>query len=85
MDRNQFSPTPIDTLQGQEAEQKAKQPYGDGDKVFHKFDEGWNKFRIYPCHPDSPKNTFTQFRSQVFLQVEVEDTNDLGQKIKADS
>jgi hypothetical protein len=80
VDRSQFGGTPLEVINTQEKENEAKKPYGKNN--FHRYDEGENKFRMYPSHPNVPKKSFTYPQRVVFLDIEVEETNDGGQKVK---
>lgn len=76
MDRSAFKATPIEATQEQEAEQKARQPYGSDDTTYHKYDEGDNYFRIYPAHPNC--KSFKSFSSKVFVKVKVTEKDGNG-------
>jgi hypothetical protein len=79
IDRTKFKATPLAVTQSQEDEQQALQPYGGGGTDFLKLEEGDNYLRIYPAHPDG--ESFTMFKSQVFLPVMVTYKNDQGVEV----
>ena len=71
-DRSKFQGTDMSVVREQEAQQQAKRPSGhQGDYTFLKFEEGANKFRIYPFHPDGGGTSYTEPKSVSFLPVKV--------------
>lgn len=71
IDRSKLKATSLNTLKKQDKE-VAKVTSKKGDRAgFVDIDDGWNKFRIYPAHPESSSFIFPKVVHWIPQEVEI--------------
>lgn len=81
LDRSKFKPAPVAAMKKLDGELGQRKGYSNFSKAgYHKIDDGDNKFRIYPAHPDSPDGVFWMPKSTAWLSVETELYDDKNEK-----
>jgi hypothetical protein len=70
-DRSKYKTTSADTLDKQAKEQQEKRPKGGNSNYagWHKIEDGVNKFRFFPFHPDGGGESFMEARTVSWLEV----------------
>lgn len=83
--RSAFKATSTEVSKAKEKEAGLKARNGSGsDLVFHTLEQGDNKFRFYPYHPDGGGETYFEHKVVNFLPIEVDVWED-GEKIEGES
>ncbi len=80
-DRSKFKDTvTAEQLQAQDqaVEKAAGKDYDNNYASWHKIEEGVNKFRLYPAHPNEEGHSFVVPVQRWWLTVEVEEKDDKG-------
>lgn len=70
-DRSKFKPTPMVALKAQENDHETKRPSGGGgNRVgYITIEDGDNKLRFFPCHPDGGGKTYSEAKCVTFLSI----------------
>jgi hypothetical protein len=83
--RSAFKATSTEVSKAKEKEAGLKSRNGGGsDLVYHKIEQGDNKFRFYPYHPDGGGQTYFEHKVVNFLPIEVDVWED-GEKVEGES
>ena len=81
VDRSKFKAAPISAMKKLDGELGQRRGYSNYDRAgYHKIEDGDNKFRIYPAHPEDPNGVFWYPKSSVFLSLETELRDNDGEK-----
>jgi hypothetical protein len=73
IDRSKFKAAPISAMKKLDGDLGQRRGYANYERVgYHIIDDGDNKFRIYPAHPDCPDGVFWHPKSTAFLSLETE-------------
>lgn len=80
-DRSKLKATSMAVLEAQEKEQEVKRPTSGGnfDRNYLTVENGDNKFRIFPAHPDGGGQSFAEAKCVSFLSVRTAVKDDKGQ------
>ncbi len=84
--RSKFQPTNMDDAKQKEKKAGLKTFRDSGDKlIYHDIDQGDNKFRIYPFHPEGGGNTYFEYKVVNFLPLEVKKYDEEGKVIEGET
>lgn len=80
-DRSKLRATSMAVLEAQEKEQETKRPTSGGnfDRNYLTVENGDNKFRIFPAHPEGGGQSFAEAKCVSFLSVRTAVRDDKGQ------
>lgn len=69
--RSKYKPTPMAAIAAQDSEHETKRPSNNFERPgYLTIDDGENKFRLFPCHPDGGGKTYSEAKCVSWLTVE---------------
>ncbi len=78
-DRSKIKATSVGQMKSQEREHETKRPSNSGfDSNYLKIEDGVNKFRIFPFHPEGGGSSYAEAKCVTFLSVNTEKRDDKG-------
>lgn len=81
LDRSKFKAAPMAAMKKLDGELGQRRGFANFERIgYHSIEDGDNKFRIYPPHPDDKGHVFWYPKSSSFLSLEVELRDDKGDK-----
>jgi hypothetical protein len=84
-DRSKVRATTGESIKKREAEVRSRRPIGSGAKAgYHIIDNGDNKFKIFPYHPDGGGESFAECKCVVFLDCKVPKRDSEGKEIEGE-
>lgn len=86
-DRKAFKATNAEDLKAKEKESGMKSfNRSNGERMtYHSIEQGDNKFRLYPYHPEGKGKTYCEYKTVNFLPIETQKYDDQGEKIEGET